>query len=662
MADVIIKPIRRLLVANRSEIARRIVRTARKMGKFTISVYADVDANEPFVKESDLAIALSGRTSRDTYLNIDKVLHACKVSRADAVHPGYGFLSENPEFAEAVINEGITWVGPPAEAIRKMGDKLEAKALMEEAGVPTLPSHEISSGDDYAATAAGIGYPVLVKAAAGGGGKGMRVVEHESELASAIESARREAASAFGDDTVFLERWLSVSRHVEIQIMGDQYGKVLHYFERECSIQRRHQKIIEEAPSPAVDDELRKTMGQAAVVAAQKLNYASAGTVEFLLDRHNFWFLEVNTRLQVEHPVTEEITGRDLVHEQILIAEGEPITWSQEDVTSSGHAIEARLYAEDANNNFLPSPGSVVIWEPAIADGDVRVDSGIESGSEVSMEFDPMIAKVIAFGDTRRSAIEKLARSLETTRIAGITTNRDFLVAALRAPEFLSGDTTTDFIKRVAPDSGADLSGQDQIDAAIAATMQAQHLRRESARVLGNISSGWRNSHMPPESVSFRVGANEIYVEYRSQRDGTFDFNIDGVPFLVRMETLGTNQIWLTVNERRMKFDLQNREHTWYTHGPTGDVELEEVPRFEEYTVSDLSGGLIAPMPGMVIATEVSVGDSVEAGQVLVVLEAMKMEHRITAPSAGTITSVNVAAGKQVQKDVVLLEMDLVQD
>ena len=662
MADVTIKPIRRLLVANRGEIARRIFRTARKMGKFTIAVYADGDKGEPFVKEADLAIALKGRTSRETYLDIGKVLQACQVSGADAVHPGYGFLSENPEFAERVTNKGIAWIGPPTEAIRKMGNKLAAKTLMQEAKVPTLTSREIQPGEDYAAAARTIGYPLLVKAAAGGGGKGMRVVDEETYLAEAIESARREAASAFGDDTVFLERWLAVSRHVEIQIMGDLYGKIVHYFERECSIQRRHQKIIEEAPSPAVNDELREKMGKAAIAAAQKLNYISAGTVEFLLDRNDFWFLEVNTRLQVEHPVTEKITGRDLVREQILIAEGEPITWNQQDITSNGHAVEARLYAEDADNNFLPSPGHVVVWKPSKTDEDVRFDSGIESGSEVSMEFDPMIAKVIALGDTRRFAVEKLARALESTRIAGITTNRDFLVATLRAPEFMSGDTTTDFIERVVPATSSDHSRQDLCDAAIAAAMQAQHLRRESAKVLGNISSGWRNSHMPPERVGYRIAGNEFYVEYRLQRNGKFAFGIDGTSYVVCMETLGPNRIWLTVDERRMKFDILCRENIWFVHGPAGDIQVTEIPRFKDYTVSDLAGGLVAPMPGKVLATEVIEGDAVEAGQVLVIIEAMKMEHRITAPASGTIIKVNVSIDDQVEKDAVLVEMDIAGD
>jgi propionyl-CoA carboxylase alpha chain len=433
MADVSVRPITRLLVANRGEIARRIFRTAHSMGLSTMAVYARSDADAPFVREADAAIALDGDTSAQTYLDINKILDACSASGADAVHPGYGFLSENAAFARAVIDAGLVWVGPPIAAIETMGDKLRAKRAMVEAGVPTLPAEELEEGSDSQAAAERVGYPLLIKAAAGGGGRGMRVVEAPADLAEAIAGARREAGAAFGNDTVFIERWLASSRHVEVQILGDQHGELVHLFERECSIQRRHQKIIEEAPSPAVDDALRAAMGKAALDAARTIGYASAGTVEFLLDGRDFWFLEVNTRLQVEHPVTEEITGLDLVREQLRIAEGEPLGYGQADLTIQGHAIEARIYAEDPAQDFLPSPGTVTIWEPA--DG-ARFDSGVESGSTVSIEFDPMIAKVIAHAPTRREAAGKLARALANTRIQGLTNNRDFLVDTLRSSAF----------------------------------------------------------------------------------------------------------------------------------------------------------------------------------------------------------------------------------
>ena len=372
----VIQPISRLLVANRGEIARRINRTARAMGISTVAIYADGDANAPFVLEADSAIALQGKSTGETYLDFAKVLDAAQRSGADAIHPGYGFLSENQAFAQAVIDAGVKWLGPSPEVIGLMGDKLSAKRLMDEADVPTLPGIEISESMDVIAAAADIGYPVLVKASAGGGGRGMRVVEAEADLLAAVESAKREAGTSFGDDTVFLEKWLATSRHIEIQILGDNHGNLVHCYERECSIQRRHQKIIEEAPSPAVDDALRARMGDAAIAAARKLGYASAGTVEFLLgDNDDFYFLEVNARLQVEHPVTEEIIGKDLVREQIRVAEGETLSFTQEDISINGHAIEARLYAENPAKGFLPSPGPIIVWKPATAG--VRVSTPV---------------------------------------------------------------------------------------------------------------------------------------------------------------------------------------------------------------------------------------------------------------------------------------------
>ncbi|MEC9133624.1 MAG: biotin carboxylase N-terminal domain-containing protein, partial [Pseudomonadota bacterium] len=501
----VITPITRLLIANRGEITRRIIRTAHDMGISTVAIYADGDAQAPFVKEADSAVALNGHTTAETYLDVDKVLAACQRSGADAIHPGYGFLSENAAFAQAVIDAGIKWLGPTPEVIGLMGDKLSAKRLMDEAGVPTLPGIEISGDTDIVAAANEIGYPVLVKASAGGGGRGMRVVEQEADLLAAVEGAKREAGSSFGDDTVFLEKWLAVSRHVEIQILGDTHGNLVHCYERECSIQRRHQKIIEEAPSPAVNDAIRSRMGDAAIAAAKKLGYSSAGTVEFLLSGDDFYFLEVNARLQVEHPITEEIIGKDLVREQIRVAEGETLSFSQSDISIDGHAIEARLYAEDPAKGFLPSPGPVLAWTPSTV-GQARFDSGVEAGSEISTQFDPMIAKVIVHAPTRREATGRLARVLETTEIQGLRTNRDFLVATLRTPEFLAGDTTTDFIERVEPTRVREVSRQELIEAAIAVAMEAQAQRRANSRVLRGLPSGWRNSTMPMEAVSFQCG------------------------------------------------------------------------------------------------------------------------------------------------------------
>ncbi len=655
MADVTIQPITRLLIANRGEIARRIIRSAHDMGIATVAVYADGDAGAPFVRDADAAVALHGSSSAETYLDTAKVLEACHRSGADAVHPGYGFLSENTAFAEAVERAGMRWVGPSPEAIAAMGDKLAAKELMVAAGVPTLPAIELTSATDLASAANEIGYPVLVKAAAGGGGRGMRIVETEAELAEAVAGARREAQAAFGDGTVFLERWVTAPRHVEIQILGDRHGNLVHLFERECSIQRRHQKIIEEAPSPAVDPDLRARMGEAAVSAAKKIGYASAGTVEFLLDGGEFWFLEVNTRLQVEHPVTEEITGLDLVREQLRIAEGETLGYGQEDLCIDGHAIEARLYAEDPTNDFLPTGGTVLAWEEA--DGG-RFDTGIETGSEVSIEFDPMIAKVIVHAPTRREAAGRLARVLEKTRLQGVTNNRDFLVATLREPAFLAGDTTTDFIERVAPSRSRRLTQDELHDACIATALFAQARRRAAATVLADIPSGWRNSLMPPQITQFRHDGQEITVAYRAGRNNTFAVTVGESDTAVVVFDANASTIDLEIDGRRVKASVTALGNRWLVHGPGGDVELEELSRFPSGERAEVAGGLVAPMPGNVTAIHVVEGDAVEDGQLLLILEAMKMEHRITAPMAGSVKQVLVDTGDQVDNGALLVVLE----
>lgn len=653
----VIQPISRLLVANRGEIARRINRTARAMGISTVAVYADGDANAPFVLEADTAIALGGKSTGETYLDVAKVLAAAKRSGADAIHPGYGFLSENQAFAQAVIDAGVKWLGPSPEVIGLMGDKLSAKRLMDEAGVPTLPGVEITAATDIVAAAASIGYPVLVKASAGGGGRGMRVVETEADLLAAVESAKREAGTSFGDDTVFLEKWLASSRHIEIQILGDHHGNLVHCYERECSIQRRHQKIIEEAPSPAVDDALRARMGDAAIAAARKLGYASAGTVEFLLgDNDDFYFLEVNARLQVEHPVTEEIIGKDLVREQIRVAEGETLSFAQEDLSINGHAIEARLYAENPAKGFLPSPGPIIVWKPATAGG-ARFDSGVEAGSEISTQFDPMIAKVIVHAPTRREAASRLARALETTAIAGLNTNRDFLVTTLRTPEYLAGDTTTDFIERVKPPLQRSLGRSECVQTAIAVTMEAQAARRASARVLKTLPSGWRNSTMPMQSVTYLVGKEDITLAYQSQRDGSFIVICDDLTHAVAIHQAGDGVVDIALDGQRIQCDVQQHGSQWLVHGDSGDLVLNEAPRYPDSRGVDTGGGLTAPMPGAVLTTEISAGAKVAKGDLLVILEAMKMEHRIVAPRDGVVEQVHVSVGDQVDNAQLLVTL-----
>ena len=655
MANV--TPIKKLLVANRGEIARRIMRTAHDMGISTVAIFAEGDARAPFVNEADTAIFLEGRTSTETYLDVEKVINACKRSGADAVHPGYGFLSENEGFAQAIIDAGIKWIGPSPKVIGLMGDKLSAKNLMTEAGVPTLPAIEITDSIDVLKAADEIGYPVLVKASAGGGGRGMRIVETKEDLEAAVEGAKREALNSFGDDTVFLEKWLDVSRHVEIQILGDTHGNLVHCFERECSIQRRHQKVIEEAPSPAVTEDIRERMGAAAIAAAKKLGYSSAGTVEFLLSGDEFWFLEVNARLQVEHPVTEEIIGKDLVREQIRVAEGEALSFNQEELSINGHAIEARLYAENPEKNFLPSPGPVIAWEPSTI-GRARFDSGVETGSIITTEFDPMIAKVTVHAPTRREAAARLARVLETTRIQGLTTNRDFLVNTLRTDEYIAGDTTTDFIERVNPDRVIPKDREALQSAAIAIAIESQAKRRAHAKINKRIRGGWRNSTMPNEELTLEAYGAEIKLNYKSNRDNSFNFSFEETSHVVKVINSGHGSVEIDKDGQRSQYTLDKIGDEWLVHSTFCDFEFRELPRYPISSSDDFGGGLVAPMPGAILSIDIKPGDSVKKGDVLVILEAMKMEHRITAPRDGIVGSVQAEVGEQVENEQLLVTLE----
>ena len=662
-------PIRRLLVANRGEIARRIFRSAHDMGIETVAVFADGDADAPFVREAHQAVALRGRTPAESYLDVAKVLAAAQATGADAVHPGYGFLAENADFATAVIDAGMTWVGPSPHAIASMGDKLAAKALMVEAGVPTLPSVEVTDELDVLAAATTIGYPVLVKATAGGGGKGMRVVESADELIDAVAGAQREAASSFGNGIVFLEKYLPAPRHIEIQVMGDQHGSLVHLFERECSIQRRHQKIIEEAPSPVLDPLVRDAMGQAALAAAQAIGYSSAGTVEFLLDGEgsdaDFWFLEVNTRIQVEHPVTEEITGVDLIREQLRVASGLPLGFAQSDLTISGHAIEARLYAEDPANNFLPVIGTLHVFEPPVSPV-ARIDTGVETGSVVGVDFDPMLAKVIVHAPTRTEAASRLALVLDTMAIAGVTTNRDFLVATLRHEAFLAGDTTTDFIDRVQPRTSVTVNDALLTQAATAAAMFGQEVNRSSAGVLGFLPRGYRNSSMPPETQTFTHGDHTVTVRYQAHRGGVFEVELlindqpAGTPAQVRVVDvqLDNGTITIEADGVRTPHRVTPTNNSLVVQSPAGTIELEQAARFPDYGLVAVSGGQTAPMPGKVLTVHVASGDQVNAGQPLVIMEAMKMEHTITAPTNSVVVEVRCVVGDQVDNGQVLVILD----
>ncbi|MFN0025891.1 MAG: acetyl/propionyl/methylcrotonyl-CoA carboxylase subunit alpha [Acidimicrobiales bacterium] len=655
--------IRRLLVANRGEIARRIIRSAHEMGIDTVAVYADDDRDAPHVREAGQAYSLVGRSSAETYLDQAKVLEVARRSGADAVHPGYGFLSENAGFAAAVEASGLIWVGPPPAAIAAMGDKLQAKRLAIAAGVPTQAMLSGTELEDPTAVAA-LGYPLLVKASAGGGGKGMRVVAEPGELAEALASARREAAASFGDDTVFLERYVTRARHIEVQVLGDRHGNVVHLFERECSIQRRHQKVIEEAPSSALDDAARAELGASAVAVARAVGYHNAGTVEFLYDedRGEFSFLEMNTRLQVEHPVTEAITGLDLVREQLRVAAGEALGYEQAEIARHGHAIEVRLYAEDPAKDFLPAAGPVTVWQPAPSPT-VRYDSGVEQGSVVGVEFDPMLAKVIAHAPTRREAALKLALALERTRIGGLTTNRDFLVATLRHPAFLDGDTTTDFIERHRPSPALVPSQEDRFVAATVAALWQAAQNRSQAAVLASIPGGWRNSVMPPQRFELATDATDATnateegntLEYARQRDGSFMVTCGAARAAARVLSVQGSRIDIELDGRRLSASVATWAGAYLVDLPGGTVELRRADRFPQPDTSGPAGGLVAPMPGKIIEVRAVMGDAVRAGQVLVIMEAMKMEHHLSASVDGTVTEVRVAVGEQVDNGAVLL-------
>ncbi|MEC7375875.1 MAG: biotin carboxylase N-terminal domain-containing protein [Actinomycetota bacterium] len=642
-------PIRSVLVANRGEIARRVFRTARSMGMRCIAVFVDADADAPFVQEADEAVRLP-----DSYLDAEAVLAAAQRTGAEAIHPGYGFLSENAAFARAVTEAGIRWVGPSPDVIESMGDKIAAKRVAVEAGVPTLPSSEDPAADAPTIEAT-VGYPLLVKASAGGGGKGMRIVESAVDLADAVQSAQREALSGFGDETVFLERYVASSRHVEIQILGDAHGNVVHLGERECSIQRRHQKIVEESPSPIIDAEMRTAMGEAALSLARHMGYESAGTVEFLVDdvTREFFFLEVNTRLQVEHPVTEEVTGIDLVREQLRVAGGAELGYDQGDIDWTGSAIEVRLYAEDPDNDFLPATGTLSAYRPA-DEPTVRWDSGVEEGSVVGVDFDPMLTKVIAHAPTRAEAAGRLALALERMHLGGVVTNRDFLVATLRNEAFLAGDTTTDFIERVDP--AGSQAAPDTAIAAIVAAMWIQGRNRADDRVWGFARSNFRTGSLPPQSIEFETATDETHrIEYSLRRNGGFTLG-SGETVLVHEWT--PDDIELEIDGRRLRAAVTVADGVGYVTLGRTTVTLLVKPRFAIPGSELPTGGLVAPMPGSVIELRCAIGDTVAAGQVLVVLEAMKMEHHITAPFDGTVTELPIAVGDQVENGALLLTIE----
>ncbi|WP_340683055.1 biotin carboxylase N-terminal domain-containing protein [Amycolatopsis coloradensis] len=642
--------IEKLLVANRGEIARRVFRTCRDAGIGTVAVFSDADADAPHTAEADIAVRLPGNAPADTYLRAELLIKAAVETGADAIHPGYGFLSENAAFARAVIDAGLTWVGPPPEAIESMGSKVESKRMMAEAGVPIL-----SELDPAEVTEADL--PLLVKASAGGGGRGMRVVRTLGELAEAVEGASAEAASAFGDPTVFCERYLETGRHIEVQVLADTHGTVWAVGERECSIQRRHQKVVEEAPSPFVDEAMREALFDAARKAAQAIDYVGAGTVEFLAGPDGrFYFLEMNTRLQVEHPVTEATTGLDLVSLQLRIAEGEHLPI--EEPETRGHAIEVRLYAEDPAAGWQPQSGTLHRFELPAAQREfevgpgVRLDSGFVSGQTVGVHYDPMLAKVIAYAPDRRSAARALAGALAGAQIHGVVTNRDLLVNVLRHEAFLAGETDTAFFDRHGLEALArPLATVDTVRiSALAAALAGAATNRSEARVQSRLPSGWRNVRSQGQRKRFRHGDVEIEVGYSLGRDGLRADGFEGVE-LVSAES---GDVVLEVSGVRRKFAVARYGDTVYVDSPEGAVELGVVPRYTDPDAALAAGSLVAPMPGTVVRLAVEAGDTVKTGDPLLWLEAMKMEHRIAAPADGVVTELPVVVGQQVEVGTIL--------
>ena len=643
--------LKRILVANRGEIARRVFRTIKELGMDAIAMHSEADRNSLFVKEADESFLLP-----NGYLDQDTIINKAKELKVDAIHPGYGFLSENAEFCKKVKDEKIVWIGPDAETISLMGDKINSKNFCTKENIPTL--QKTSKVSD----AKKIGFPILVKASAGGGGKGMRIVKTEKELKDAVIAAKREAKSSFDDDRVFLEKYIEHSRHIEVQILGDNFGNVIHLGERECSIQRRHQKIIEESPSSRLTNKIREDITSAAVKLGKKLNYKSAGTVEFLFDEdtNEFWFLEVNTRLQVEHPVTEEVTGIDLVKEQIKIASGKKLDFLQEDIEFNGHAIEARLYAENPENDFLPEIGSINKLSCANNKG-IRWDTGIATGDKITPDYDPMLAKVIAIGETREQSAKLLAKELRSTHLAGIKTNKDFLVQCLENNSFLKGKTTSDFIPREHKKlfKAIDKKLLDRTMKASALWLQ-EHNKKDNKK-LHFLPRNWTNGILPKQDITFEFSDEEYKFQYENNNN---HIQIHREHF----ERLSTSSaLIISVDEEHIHCEIDGIAikafitcfHDEITiNSGSGDLVFKVLPKFIDPNEIIIEGSLTAPMPGKILNINVKKGSSVKAGETLLILEAMKMEHTIKATSDGQVIELYVKTGDQVESGSDLMKIE----
>ena len=660
----------KLLIANRGEIACRVIKTARRMGVRTVAVYSEADANARHVRLADEAVCIGPAAARESYLVVDKIIDAAKRIGAQAIHPGYGFLSENAGFAERCANEGLIFVGPPASSIRAMGSKSAAKSLMEKASVPLTPGYHGDNQDPafLKGQADAIGYPVLIKASAGGGGKGMRLVEKGEDFDASLASCKREAQSSFGDDRVLVERYVTRPRHIEIQVFADSQGNGVYLFERDCSVQRRHQKVLEEAPAPGMTEARRREMGEAAVAAAKAVGYVGAGTVEFIAEQDGrFYFMEMNTRLQVEHPVTEMISGQDLVEWQLRVASGEPLPLRQDQLQIRGHALEARIYAEDADKGFLPSTGKLVHLSPPAESLNVRVDTGVEEGDEITPHYDPMIAKLIVWDENRDAALARMRRALADYRVVGVTTNIDFLSRLVACPAFAGADLDTGLIERsrgfLFPEAAATPKEVLQV-AAVGELLYEAHQAREQAKGSGDPWSpwhardGWRLNLQANRQIGFRDGDSLVEVQVAYERD-SWRLSCAGETVVARGRKLEGDRFAVELDDRRLIASViaTGAKRHVFLNGQTWIVERDDPLHLVEAGGAH-GGGLTAPMPGKVVALLAQPGTKVEKGAPLLILEAMKMEHTITAPKNGTVNAFCYAAGDQVADGASLVEFE----
>jgi len=666
----------KILIANRGEIACRVIRTAKKMGIKTVAVYSDADARAPHVRMADESVRLGPPPASESYLNAELIITACRETGAEAVHPGYGFLSERESFARALAEAGIAFIGPPPNAIAAMGDKIESKKLAKAAGVNVVPGFlgDIATTDDAVRIAGEIGYPVMMKASAGGGGKGMRLAWSETDVREGFEATKREGLASFGDDRVFIEKFIESPRHIEIQVMGDQHGNIVYLAERECSVQRRHQKVVEEAPSPFVTPEMRKAMGEQAVALARAVGYYSAGTVELIVSGadtsgKSFYFLEMNTRLQVEHPVTEEVTGLDLVELMIRVAAGEKLPFGQQDVKLNGWAIENRVYAEDPYRGFLPSTGRLVRYSPPrerrSADDVVRVDDGVFEGGEVSMFYDPMIAKLVSWAPTREAAVDAQIEALDAFQIEGISHNVDFLSALMQHPRFREGRLTTGFIAEEYPEGfhGAPADRQLLEDLAVLAAFVGV----ETDARAGEISHQLGDHQLPPPIRVVRIGGESLHVQFDGFDGGLIAYVDEGEGReLIGQWRPGQRLLNATIDGRRRIVRVARAGRQWRltAHGASHRIDVfpPHVAELSRHMIEkvppDLSKFLICPMPGLLTALHVGEGDKVEAGQPLAVVEAMKMENILRAEKAGRVRKVDAKPGDSLAVDAVILEFE----